>query len=180
MKNKNIRNICICLLCIILFIYLTICINSYMNNNKIGFFSYRFYIMSSDSSEANINSGDFVVAKSIKIEDIKKDDNIIYQIDDDMIVKKVRDVQNINGNVSLYVQEDLKILNDKDNNSKIIGKVKFKIKGIGNFALFLQNPVGVCSMIITIGCIIIIIKKVNQNLNDDLEDEVVDEKSRQI
>lgn len=175
MKNKGIRNICMCLLCIILFIYLTICINSYMNNNKIGFFSYRFYIMSSDSSEANINSGDLVIAKSIKIEEIKENDNIIYQIEDDMIVKKVRNVQNINGNISLFVQEDSQILNDKSNNSKIIGKVKFNLKGIGNFALFLQNPIGVCSMVITIGCIVIIIKKVNKNINDDLDENVGDE-----
>ena len=85
---KKLRNIFIIALCIILFVYLSICINSYINGNKIGIFSFRFYIMSSNSSESGVNSGDLVIAKNIKIEDIKENDDIIYKRNDSLVVKK--------------------------------------------------------------------------------------------
>ena len=41
---------------------------------KIGFFSLRFYVMSSDLKGGEINKGDLVLAKSIATKDIKAED----------------------------------------------------------------------------------------------------------
>lgn len=169
MSSKIIRNICIGVICLLLFVYLTIVINSFMNGGKIGFFSTRFYIMTSDSIEANINKGDLVFAKSIKIENIKPDDDIIYKKEDnELIVKKVKSIEG--SNITFYIQDEG--LNKETNGSKekttqIIGKVTGKIKGIGNVALFIQSPLGTLNMIVVAGCVLIIIKKLNNNIKEE-------------
>ena len=149
---KKIRNIFIIALCIILFVYLSICINSYINGNKIGIFSFRFYIMSSNSSDSEVNSGDLVIAKNVKIEDIKENDDIIYKRNDSLVVKKIKDDNVIN--------------NEKVEDAQIIGKVIFSINGFGNFALFAQSPIGTCSILAIAVCIFIIINKIVKTLTE--------------
>lgn len=163
---KKIRNIFIIALCIILFVYLSICINSYINGNKIGIFSFRFYIMSSNSSDSGVNSGDLVIAKNVKIEDIKENDDIIYKRNDSLVVKKIKIVENNNGHVNFYIQDDNVINNEKVENAQIIGKVIFSINGFGNFALFAQSPIGTCSILAIAVCIFIIINKIVKTLTE--------------
>lgn len=142
MKNKKIRNICIILLILVLFVYIAISVNSYVNHNKIGFFNIKFYIMSSDSPEANISSGDLVLANNIEVNDIKENDNIIFQRENEMIVKKVKKVENINGKNNFYIEEDETISNEKLENAQIIGKVVSKIKGIRKCSFIYSNSNG--------------------------------------
>lgn len=142
MKNKKIRNICIILLIIVLFVYIAISVNSYVNHNKIGFFDTKFYIMSSDSPEANISSGDLVFAKSIEVNDIKENDSIIFQRENKMIVKKVKKVENINGKNNFYIEDDETISNEKLENAQIIGKVVSKVKGIRKCSAIYSNSNG--------------------------------------
>lgn len=166
MKSKKVKILCIIMLSILLFVYLAITINTLINGNKIGFFSLRGYIMSSDSQETGIYSGDFVIAKSIRIEDIKEDDNIIYKTDKDMIVKKVKKVNNNNRKVSLVVEEDSGFSNE-NNTYQIIGKVIGKSKGIGNFALFMQSPMGTMNILLITVCVAIIVVKINKNIKEN-------------
>lgn len=142
MKNSKIRNICIVGLVLILFVYLVICINSYMNNSKVGFFSTRFYIMSSDCPEANVYTGDLVFAKSIKTEDIKENDNIIFKKDDKMIAKKVTRVENNNGIVNFYIENDDSNFNERLENVQIVGKIVSKVKGIRKCCFIYSKPIG--------------------------------------
>ena len=142
MKNNKVRNICIILLVIVLFIYIAISVNSYVNHNKIGFFDTKFYIMSSDSPEANISSGDLVLAKSIEVNNIKENDNIIFHRENEMIVKKIKKVENVNGKNNFYIEEDETISNEKLENAQIIGKVVSKVKGIRKCSFIYSNPNG--------------------------------------
>ena len=106
MKSRNVKIVCISMLSLILFVYLTISINSYMNGNKIGFFSLRFYVMSSDLKGGEINKGDLVLAKSIATKDIKAGDKIIYKNDDEMLVKKINSVSKNGENVNLVDDDE--------------------------------------------------------------------------
>ncbi len=142
MKNIRIRNICIILVILVLFVYIAISVNSYVNNNKIGFFNTKFYIMSSDSPEANISSGDLVLANNIDVNDIKENDNIIFQRENQMLVKKVKKVENINGKNNFYIEDDDVITNEKLENAQIIGKVVSKIKGIRKCSIIYSNSYG--------------------------------------
>lgn len=165
-RNRRLRNICIVFLFIVLFVYLSIGINSIMNKNKIGFFSWHFYIMSSDSPEAGVNTGDLVIAKGIKTQDIKENDNIIYKRKDEMIVKKI--INKDKGNDNLYIQDSQMFT---DENVQIIGKVLFKIKGLGNVALFIQSPLGTLNVLIIAICLLIVIKKISKSIQGEKNDE---------
>ena len=156
MKNKRIRNICIVLLLILLFTYLVICVNSIMNKNKIGILSYRFYIMSSDSTEANTNQGDLVIAKSMKVEDIKENDSIIYKRNNNVMIKKVIGVDRENGEVNLHIENDDTISNESIKNVNVIG-------GFGNVAVFIQSPLGTVNILLIAICIFILVRKIVRN-----------------
>lgn len=162
MQGKKIRNITIAVLCMVLFIYLTIIIGSAMTGRKVGLFSLKFYIMSSDSADSNISSGDLVVGKNIKTEDIKAGDDIIYKRNNGMIVKKITSVKNNNGNVSLYIENDDVVSGESRQNMQIEGKVLFKISGFGNFALFIQSPMGALNILIIIICVFFLVRKISQ------------------
>lgn len=175
MRKRRIRNICITLLFIILFVYLSIFVNSIMNGNKMAFFSYKFYIMSTDSPDSNIYSGDLIIAKSIKTEDIKEKDIIIYKNDDDIIVKKITSVDQYNGNINLYVDNENTINNESIKNAVIIGKVVKNLKGVGNIALFIQTPLGTLNVILIALCLFIIIKKIVKSEEDNSKDTTLKE-----
>ena len=130
MKNKKVRNICIALLVLVLFIYIVIVANSLINKTKVGFFSIRFYIMSSDSPEAEIYSGDLVFAKNVQLNEIKENDSIIFKRNDKLIVKKVKKVENKNGNNNFFIEEDETISNEKLENAQVIGKVVSNVRGV--------------------------------------------------
>jgi len=164
MKNKKIRNICIALLVLVLFIYIVIIANSLMNKTKVGFFSTKIYIMSSDSPEADIYSGDLVFAKNVQANEIQENDNIIFDRNNKLIVKKVTKVENKNGTNNFFIEEDETISNEKLENAQIIGKVVSKAPGVGNVAMFIQSPIGTLNVLIIIVCIIIIIKKINKEI----------------
>ena len=167
MKNKRIKNICIAILCIILFVYLAICVNSIMNKNKIGFFSYRFYIMSSDSTEAGIHTGDLVIAKSIDVKNFKENDNIIYERNGEMIVKKIIRVEKNSKKANIYIENDNLIINEKQKDARVEGKIVHVIRGFGNVALFIQSPIGTLDVLAIAVCIFIIIKKIGRETSQN-------------
>lgn len=179
MKNKKVQNVLIVLLFIILFIYLSICINSFINKDKIGVFSYKFYIVTSDSKESNVKEGSLIIAKNIRIEDIKENDNVIYKKNNELIVNKIKTIQNNSGKISFFIEENEEIANEKIDNAQIIGKVVAKFEGLGNLALFLQTPTGVIHLIIILVCIAIIIKKISRSIQEgknEEKEEIADEK----
>ena len=170
MKNRKIKIVCISMLSLILFVYLTISINSYMNGNKIGFFYLRFYVMSSDLKGGEINKGDLVLAKSIATKDIKAGDKIIYKNEEEMLVKKVNSVSKNGENVNLVVDDDNgEVENQKNSNHQIIGKVVCNLAGLGNVALFLQSPIGMIDIFLITASIIIIISKLGKD-DDEADD----------
>lgn len=166
MKNKKIRNISIIALFIILFIYLVICINSYMNGGQVGILSYRFYIMSSNNPETNTSLGDLVIAKSVRIEDIKENDSVIYKNGNELIVRSIKSITNENGNINFYIDGSNDKTDEKIADAQIIGKVVSKIGGIGNVALFLKTPMGAINLLVILICVIILIKKIGKSVED--------------
>ena len=173
-RIESIKTICIVLLSLILFVYLTIGINSIMHGGKMGFFSLRFYIVSSDSYETNNSTGDSVVARSIKMTKIKENDNIIYKRNNTMAIKKVIKTENDNGKVNFVVENDRLLSNEKIENAEVMGKVLFTIKGAGNIALFIQSPLGTLNLILIALCIFIIIKKIiNGNQEDSDKEDII-------
>ncbi len=167
MNSGKIKNICIVILSIILFVYLVLFVNSLMHNEKVGFFNARFYIMPEDSKELQLNEGDLVVARTIKPEKLKENDKVLYRKDDLLYVKQIASVSSLDGRVNLVVKQSSEQANENVDDAKIIGKVIGKVSRIGNVALFVQSPLGTFNVIILIVCIVIIIKKIFRKTEND-------------
>ncbi|MBR3673181.1 MAG: hypothetical protein IKN65_02645 [Clostridia bacterium] len=175
-KVERAKTICIILLSITLFVFLTIGINNMMHGGKMGFFSLRFYIMPVNSTETNSSVGDLVVSRKIKTAKIKENDDIIYKKNNTIAMKKVIKVDKDNEDINIHIENDHNLANEKIENAEIMGKVLFTVKGIGNVAMFIQSPLGTLNLLLIALCIFIIIKKIiNGNKEVEIENNENDE-----
>ena len=126
-----------------------------------------FYIMSSDSTEAGIHTGDLVIAKSIDVKDFKENDNIIYERNGEMIVKKIIRVEKNSKKANIYIENDNLIINEKQKDARVEGKIVHVIRGFGNVALFIQSPIGTLDVLAIAVCIFIIIKKIGRETSQN-------------
>ncbi len=169
-KIEKIKTLVIILLSIILFVYLVLGINSITHGGKLGFFSLRFYIMSDNSEESNTTTGDLVIARKTKPNKIKANDNIIFKKDNSMYITNVTESKNNQGESTYFVKATNMTTNENLNDVEILGKVITRIRGIGNIAMFIQNPLGTLNLLFITICIIILIKKIVENNEDETID----------
>mgnify|MGYP004674027581 FL=1 len=169
-KIEKIKTLVIILLSIILFVYLVLGINSITHGGKLGFFSLRFYIMSDNSEESNTTTGDLVIAKKTKPNKIKANDNIIFKKDNSMYITNVTESKNNQGESTYFVKATNMTTNENLNDVEILGKVITRIRGIGNIAMFIQSPLGTLNLLFITICIIILIKKIVENNEDETID----------
>lgn len=169
-KIEKIKTLVIILLSIILFVYLVLGINSITHGGKLGFFSLRFYIMSDNSEESNTTTGDLVIAKKTKPNKIKTNDNIIFKKDNSMYITNVTESKNNQGESTYFVKATNMTTNENLNDVEILGKVITRIRGIGNIAMFIQSPLGTLNLLFITICIIILIKKIVENNEDETID----------
>ena len=146
---KKIKNVlCICMLIIllpILFISIVILINSYTNPEEIpSFYGWKPFIVLSGSMETQIKSGDIVVVQETDTKLLKVNDIIAFREDDIVITHRIVDIININGDIRYVTKGDNNNQNDDNyvNPVQIEGLYKFRIGLLGNFAMFLQTPIG--------------------------------------
>lgn len=169
-KIEKIKTLVIILLSIILFVYLVLGINSITHGGKLGFFSLRFYIMSDNSEESNTTTGDLVIAKKTKPNKIKANDNVIFKKDNSMYITNVTESKNNQGESTYFVKATNMTTNENLNDVEILGKVITRIRGIGNIAMFIQSPLGTLNLLFITICIIILIKKIVENNEDETID----------
>lgn len=173
-KVERAKTICIFMLLIIIFVFLTIGVNNLAHGQKMGFFSLRFFIMSSDSTETNSSTGDLIIGRKVRVSSIKENDEIIYKRNNKMLLKKVIKVNNENSKPDIYVENDKELSNDKVENTEIMARVLCKVKGIGNVAMFIQSPLGMINMLLIILCVFVIVGKIINN-NKEVEVEKINE-----
>lgn len=172
-KIEKIKTLVIILLSIILFVYLVLGINSITHGGKLGFFSLRFYIMSDNSEESNTTTGDLVIARKTKPNKIKANDNIIFKKDNSMYITNVTESKNNQGESTYFVKATNMTTNENLNDVEILGKVITRIRGIGNIAMFIQSPLGTLNLLFITICIIILIKKiVENNENETIDSDI--------
>lgn len=177
-KIERAKTICIIILSIILFVFLTIGINNMTHGGKMGFFTLRFFIMSTDSSETSSSAGDLVVANKTKAAKIKENDIIIYKRNNVLAIKKVISMEDENGKTNLHIENDKMLTNEKIEDVEIMGKVLFTVKGIGNVAMFIQSPLGMLNIFLLICCIFIIISKMINGNKEVEEEKIVDNEGK--
>ena len=147
-------------------INLIIGIKSISSGGKMGFYTLRFFIMSSDSAETSTNDGDLIVANKMRVSKLKENDVIIYKLNNRYVIKKIEkfEKEDNNRDISIYVKKSVKDSEndeyEKVDNKDIAGKELFKIKGVGNVALFIKSPMGALNLLVILLCTYIILKKI--------------------
>lgn len=167
----------------IFFVSSVILINSYINPDEIpSFFGWKPFIILSNSMEDTIKSGDIAIVKVLNINEIKENDVIAFKSDEVVVTHRVVDIINVG--------EETRYITKGDNNDKndinyvlenqIEGIYQFKISRLGNFAMFLQTPIGLI-ICLSIPALILILmqtiennkqKKLNISKNEELKREI--------
>lgn len=182
-KLKNILSILFLIILLpILFISLVILINSYTNPNEIpSFFGWKPFIVLSGSMETEIYAGDIAVVKEVEPESLKVNDIIAYKEDDVVITHRIVEIIEEDGQIKYLTKGD----NNTDNDSGYVlpknveGLYQFKVSRLGNFAMFLQTPIGlvVCLSVPILMLIALQLfeSKKDKKLIEDKEKELRDE-----
>lgn len=166
--KKAITVICIILMIPILFVNGVILINSIVNPDKIpSFFGWKPFIVLSGSMETEIYAGDLVIVKDVETDNLKVNDIIAFRSDDIVVTHRIMEILNEDGTVKYITKGD-------NNNTKDTGYVKpeniegvyqFKIKNLGNLAMFMQTPTGMISCL-SIPLLLLIIVHIKETSED--------------
>lgn len=144
--KKIISIIVIIVLLPVLFINGVILVNSILKPDEIpSFFGWKPFIVLSGSMETEIYPGDLAVVKEVDLTTLKENDIVAFKSGEIVITHRIVDIINEN--------DETKYITKGDNNNTqdigyvypddIEGKYQFKISKIGNFAMFVQTPVGI-------------------------------------
>lgn len=101
-----------------------------------GLFKYQALTIGSGSMTPKIEKGDIVILESLKsseISEIKKDDILVYNHENKIIVHRVIKISNVNNKITFRTKGDNNDTKDSwiVKESDVIGIVKFKIKWLG-------------------------------------------------
>ena len=144
----------------ILFVSLVILINSYTNPDEVpSFFGWKPFIVLSGSMETEIYSGDVAVVKEVDLKEINKNDIIAFKEDDIVITHRVVDIINENGTIKYKTKGDNNNVEDSGYvlAEQVEGKYQFKVRRLGNFAMFAQTPIGmIVCLSIPVGLLLLI------------------------
>ncbi len=183
-KVKKIVTILVLIILLpILFVSTVILVDSYTHKDKIpSFFGWKPFIVLSGSMETEIYPGDIVVVKNVNTDTLKVNDIIAYKNDNVVITHRIVSIN--------YEEGETRYITKGDNNNvkdvhyvlpnQVEGIYKFRIKKLGNLAMFLQTPIG---MIVGLSIPVIILilvqaidnkksKKQIKNREKELQEEI--------
>ncbi|MDR9787026.1 MAG: signal peptidase I [Peptococcaceae bacterium MAG4] len=166
-KAIKCAGIAVCgLLVLVLVVNVTIIVKSYIYPDRVpDFLGYKPFIVLSGSMEPAIQAGDLIITKVIEAEKVAEGDIIAFQAEKNTIVThRVTDVR---------TEEGLSFLTKGDANTgadaKAVGVGELegiylcRLAGVGNFAMFLQTPLGMLLFVITPLCLFILYDVVSRN-----------------
>lgn len=166
-KAIKCAGIAVCgLLVLVLVVNVTIIVKSYIYPDRVpDFLGYKPFIVLSGSMEPAIQAGDLIITKVIEPEKIAVGDIIAFEAEKNTIVThRVTDVR---------TEEGLSFLTKGDANTgadaravgvdDLEGIYLWRLAGVGNFAMFLQTPLGMLLFVITPLCLFILYDIVSRN-----------------
>lgn len=157
---RILKIIAILILILLLVINGSIFIQTKRNPDSIpDIFGYKLFIVLSGSMESNINIGDLVIVKNVDVKTLNENDVIAFSDEKKSVTThRIMETLEINGDTCFRTKGDANNTYDDGYvcSNNVEGKYKFKIAGLGNAILFIQEPLGfiVMMLIISIVCII--------------------------
>ena len=166
---------------IILLIAGTIMIKANINPDKVpDIFGYKPMIVLSGSMETSIHTGDLVFVKMVDTTTLKNGDVIAFRNEENTVTTH-RIIEIIYENGKQYFKtkgdantaEDLSLVEMEDVEGIYVGR----LAKVGNFLMFMQKPIGLCTVLLTI-LVIGLIWLYLVNKKDEKEYRKMDEKER--
>lgn len=160
MIKKIISVMLIIVLIPILFISSVILIDSFINKDEVpSFFGWKPFIVLSGSMETEIYPGDIAVVKEVDVTTLKEEDIIAFREGDIVITHRIKEIKQENGTTKIITKGDNN--NTEDTGyvtlEQVEGLYQFRIKGLGNTAMFMQTPTGMIACLsVPIGILIIL------------------------
>ena len=178
MKYKILRilNIIILIIVIpILTISLILIVKSYIDKDHVpSILGYSPLIVLSGSMETEIYTGDLIIVKQVPLSELKERDIIAFYTNNNkeiIVTHRIVEVIQEYGTTKFITKGDNNDTRDSGevNSNLVVGKYEnIRFKGLGNTAIFLQTPTGMC-MIISIPVLILIIDQYLQNKRNKKE-----------
>ena len=135
----------------ILIVSLILIVKSYTDKDNVpSICGYAPLIVLSGSMETEIYAGDLVIVKEVEIASLEKGDIIAFYTDDTkktIVTHRIEDIIEENGNIKFITKGDNNDTRDSGivDSNLVVGKYQnIRFKGLGNAAMFLQTPTGMC------------------------------------
>ena len=181
--KKTISIICIIILLPILIINGIILVNSWIHPEKVpSVFGWKPFIVLSGSMETAIYSGDIVVVKEVDTTKLKENDIIAFKSGDVVVTHRIIEVvKEEDGTVKYVTKGDNNNTQDKDYvlPDKVEGLLQFKVKKLGNLAMFIQTPMGML-VCLSVPLLLLILVQVTENIKNKKYDEEEQNKQRKM
>lgn len=162
----------------IIIVSLVILIDSWVHPNEIpSFFGWKPFIVLSGSMETEIYAGDVAVVKKVDTKDIKENDIIAFKDGNIVITHRVIEIINDNGTIKYKTKGDNNNVNDDGyvKEEQIEGLYQFKISKLGDFAVFVQTPIGIVICLSIPLAILLIIQAIESRGNKKRQQEIQEE-----
>uniref|UniRef100_UPI003AB12C01 signal peptidase I n=1 Tax=Allofournierella sp. TaxID=1940256 RepID=UPI003AB12C01 len=122
-----------------------IVVNSYLHPDKVpDAFGFKPFIVLSGSMEPNIMTGDLVITREVDPAGLQVGDVIAFREGQSVITHRIIETQQVDGQRQFVTKGD----NNNTQDSRLVpysaveGKYLMRISSLGDFAMFLQTPVG--------------------------------------
>lgn len=158
-RISTLINILLCVILVpVIFINVTVIMNSYIHPNEIpGVFGMKPIAVLSGSMEDTFMTGDLILIKETDPFSLRKGDVICYLVSDQAVTHRIVDVKEEKGKPVYTTKGDANNANDQDpvKPEQIQGIWSgIRLNGMGNFVVFLSSTTG---MILFILCPILIL-----------------------
>lgn len=116
-----------------------------------SFLGYKPFIVLSGSMEPEFYSGDLVLVKEVVTSDLKVGDVISYREGQSVTTHRILEITEEQGTRKFITKGDHNNVSDRSpvTEDQVEGRYLFHVSKLGNFAIFMQTPIG---MIIFIAC----------------------------
>ena len=142
-KTKTVKIVIDIILVILIYNMLLVGISCMNKIEEISLFGYKAYIITTNSMEPTINSGDTLITQNIKEEDLQVGDIITFKKKGVVISHRITDIEEKEGKKLYSTKGDNNTVEDleKVEYSEIKGKAVLTIPKLGKLIQFLNNKI---------------------------------------
>lgn len=152
-RTVTVIGVLLCVLLLpLLIINITLIVKSFVYPNEVpSFLGYKPFIVLSGSMEPEFYSGDLVLVKEVATDTLQVGDVISYREGNSVTTHRILEITENTEGRKFVTKGDNNNVSDRNpvSENMVEGQYLFHVSKLGNFAIFMQTPIG---MVIFIAC----------------------------